>query len=159
MKKVILILCFFAVVFQAEVYSQSRAVQRAASNSFSDAEREYRRGDYNSAAMNYEIVLRTIPITSDSRRNVTMRLDATVALVKIYMDELTNFDKACQHLETFSSDLNYIKQEDVLRGRQLYNYLQLANELDEYKRNCSSFKNIESGKDAFEKRFEKEFED
>ncbi len=143
----------------SEIYSQSRAMRIAADRSFSDAERNLRRGEYREAAANYEIVLNTIPISTDSRSHLMMRLDATAALIDIYVNHRTNLELACERMDIFSSDMEYVQKADILRGRQLYRYLQLEKDYAKYANQCNRFRSIESDKDDFEKIFDRQFND
>ncbi len=157
MKTIILSLFVAAIILPASITAQSNQMMRVANKSFSDAESDYKKGNYREAAKNYETVMKIIPKEIDSRRSLIKRLDAHVALIDIYFNHVTNFELACQKLEVFYSDMEYVKRSDVLRGRQLYDYVQLENEFEKYKRNCRSFRTIETDKQKFEKIFEEEF--
>ncbi len=157
MKTMIISLLFAVILFPADIAAQSSQMMRVANKSFSDAESDFKKGNYREAASNYEIVLNIIPKEVDSRKSLMKRLDAQTALIEIYFDYVTNFDLACRKLQEFYSDMDYVKRADVLRGGQLYDYVQLEREFDKYKRNCRSFRTIETDKQKFEKIFEEEF--
>jgi outer membrane protein assembly factor BamD (BamD/ComL family) len=159
MKKLFLLLIVAIMIMPAEIYSQSRAMRIAADKSFSDAEKNMRKGNYKEAAANYEIVLNAIPITTDSRSDLMMRLDATTALIDIYVNYRTNFEHACEKMDIFSSDMQYIQKADILRGRQLYRYLQLEKDYAKYDNQCKRYRSLESDKDDFEKIFDQQFDD
>lgn len=157
MKKILL--CFAIILLLAPVvsFAQSRPLLIAADRSFSDAESNYKKREYREAAANFEIVVNSIPVEIESRKYLMMRLDALTALVDIYYNHRTNLELACARMETFASDMNYVKRADVLRGKQLYNYVQLEKDFEKYSKNCRTFKNIESDKDKFERIFDEEF--
>lgn len=157
MKTIIISVLLAAVIIPASVNAQSSQMMRVANKSFSDAESDYKKGNYREAATNYETVMNIIPKENDSRRSLMKRLDANAALIDIYFNYVTNFELACRKLEQFYSDMEYVKRSDVLRGGQLYDYVQLENDFEKYKRNCRSFRTIETDKQKFEKIFEEEF--
>lgn len=157
MKNLLVVLLLMAFLIPLSLKSQNRHTLRAANRSLSDAESDYRRGNYADAAENYELFLSLVPVSVESARQISRRLDATAALVDIYLNHITDFEKACQNIKLFNSDIEYVMNNEEFRGRQLHNYLQLQNEINQNRWKCDSYDSIDSDKDKFERVFEEEF--
>ncbi len=157
MKKILIFITIFIVSISLQAQN-SRAL-RAAKASFESAEKNYKRGDFQQAAREFEIVINTIPSTTDSRKNLKMRLESLIALVDIYFYKYVSIDKACSYLDMYSDNINRIRNQETLRASELLTYQRKEKEFEaEDAPNCRNYREIDLNMEEFKKKFDAEFE-
>ena len=140
--------------------AQDTRLLKAADDSYELGEKEYNRGNYAEAAPDLEVVVENIPISSDSRKYITMRFEANIMLIDTYFKHLNNLPSACRCLNSFLDDLNKVKDDGILKAKDLLRYLGFEKDFDEYIRQCNNFNSIEDKKSDFENNiFNEEFDD
>lgn len=145
-------------VFATYVTAQDARLLKAADKSYEEGEQAYNRERFEEAAVSLEIVVENISIQIDSRKYLLMRFEANVMLIDIYFKQLNNLPSGCRCLNSFFDDLNKVKSTGVLKAKDLFKYLELEKEYDQYRRQCENFESIDSKKTDFEKVFDEEFE-
>lgn len=127
--------------------------------SFSSAENNYKRGNYEQAAREYEIVLNTLQSPPTSRRYLEMRLESLISLIDIYFYRQVNITKACERLQMFMTDMKTIRNQGVLRASTLLDYQRKEHELRaSHLPKCESYNGLERDMEQFKRKFEEEFE-
>ena len=159
MKKLIVLSVLLSLSFSLDLYSQDSRAFRAARMSFSSAEKNFKNGSFEDAAREYEIVINTIPESTDSRRHLEMRLESLIKLVDIHFYHHVNISKACEYVQQYSNNMNLVRNQGTLRSSALLTYQRVEQEFArEHKPKCRSYKGIDSDMDRFKQKFEKEFE-
>lgn len=157
MKKTLLFITILIVSISLQA-QDSRAL-RAAKASFESAEKNYKRGNYEQAAREFEIVINTIPASSDSRKNLKMRLESLIALVDIYFYKYVSIDKACNYLDMYRNNIKQVRNQGTLRASELLTYQRKEKEFEaEDAPNCRNYREIDLNMEEFEKKFDEEFE-
>jgi hypothetical protein len=159
MKKNLFLLIIAGVFLVSHSYAQDARLLRAADDSFEAGESQYNKKHYAEAAPSLEIVVENISINTDSRKYLLMRFEANVMLIDIYFKELNNLPSACRCLNSFFDDLSRVKDDGILKTKDLFRYLELEKSYEGYSRQCNNFESIDDKKTDFEKVFDEEFED
>ncbi len=159
MKKNLLLLIFAGLFFTTYASAQDSRLLKAADKSYEDGENDYNKKRYKEAAESLEIVVENIPVNTDSRKYLLMRFEANVMLIDIYFKQLNNLPSGCRCLNSFFDDLAKIKSSGIFRAKDIYKYLELEKDYDQYRRQCENFESIDDKKTDFEKVFDEEFED
>lgn len=159
MKKNLLLLIFAGLFFTTYVSAQDSRLLKAADKSYEDGENDYNKKRYKEAAESLEIVVENISVNTDSRKYLLMRFEANVMLIDIYFKQLNNLPSGCRCLNSFFDDLAKIKSSGIFKAKDIYKYLELEKDYDQYRRQCENFESIDDKKTDFEKVFDEEFED
>ncbi len=160
MKKSFLLLMISLFVFPVMVYSQDGRALRAARSSFSSAQDNYRKGNYQQAIQEYKIVINTVPANIDSRRDLSNRLESLIDLIDIYFYKYVNISKACEYLQIYNNDMNTIRGAGVLRASQLLEFQKKEQEYAaDYMPKCETYESIDDDMDKFRKKFDEEMKD
>ena len=129
----------------------------AARNSFSSAETNQRRGNYEQAVQEYQIVINSVPVTNDSRRYLEMRMESIINMVEIYFDNLKDFTKACQFVYLYLDDMDTIREGEVLRASQLLRFLRKEQEyLNDHLEHCKKYQEMEDTRERFRRKIQEE---
>lgn len=159
MKKATFILVLLPFFFGLQSFGQDSRALRAAKKSFDSAESNYKKENYREAAREYEIVVQTIPVSTDSRRDLEMRLESLINLTDIYLYHSVNINDACRNIQLFMGNMNTIRNKGVLRANKLLYYQRKEKEFEAEKLpKCENYQNIDSDMQNFEKKFNEEFE-
>jgi outer membrane protein assembly factor BamD (BamD/ComL family) len=159
MKKSMTILLAACLLLPLNLFSQDKRAIKAAELSYSSAEDNFKKGNFQNAAQKYEIVVSTFPEGIESRKHLIMRLESLIMLVDIYFYKYINFTEACKYTDLYFSTMNTIRNSGVLKGRELYNYLEKEKEFDQHKTKCEGYENVSGDMDKFRKTFDKEFQE
>lgn len=159
MKKNLLLLIVAGLFFTTYVSAQDSRLLKAADKSYEDGENDYNKKRYKEAAESLEIVVENISVNIDSRKYLLMRFEANVMLIDIYFKQLNNLPSGCRCLNSFFDDLEKIKSSGIFKAKDIYKYLELEKDYDQYRRQCENFESIDDKKTDFEKVFDEEFED
>lgn len=157
MKKVLLTLIIFSIALPNVLNAQDRSTLRAAVMSFDSAEKNHKAGNYEQAAQEYTIVLNSIPVSIESRRHLEIRLQSVIGLVDIHYHKITNFNKACEYVQLYLSDMKVVKSGKVLRASDRLDFLKKEQEyVSNYLPKCHSYEGLDSDADKFRKHFDEE---
>ena len=160
MKRYLFVLIAFSIVFSTTSFSQDRSTLRAASMAFSAAERDYSNGDYRDAAQKFDMVVNSIPATSDSRRHLEMRLESLINLVDIYFYKSVNIRQACEYMQEYQNTMSTVSNSGVLRATGLMKYAQQAQDYaNNHASKCEGYESVGRDMNRFRKTFEEEFKD
>lgn len=159
MKNLTLVLLSLVLLLPVNAISQDKRALRAADLSFSAAEKDYKKGNYQEAAQKYTIVVNAVPASVDSRKHLELRLDALIQLVDIYFYKSVNIEQACVYVSEYSNTINTIKNSGVLRGTTLMKYLKQEQDFaNKEAKQCDGYERIGGDMNKFRKNsFEKEF--
>ncbi len=158
MKKNLILLVIISFSLTTYITAQDSRLLRAADKSYEEGKQAYNRERFDEAAASLEIVIENISVQTDSRKYLLMRFEANVMLIDVYFKQLNNLPSGCRCLNSFFDDLNKVKSSGVLKAKDLFKYLELEKEYDQYRRQCENFESIDSKKTDFEKVFDEEFE-
>lgn len=159
MKKLIVLSILLSLSFSFDVFAQDSRALRAARMSFNSAEKNFKNEKFEEAAREYEIVVNTVPATTDSRRYLEMRLESIIKLVDIYFYHQVNISKACKTVQLYSDNMNRVRNQGTLRASALLKYQRIEQEFTaEHAPKCRSYEGIDSDMDRFKQKFEEEFD-
>lgn len=159
MKKNLILLTVFTLILSGGLLAQNKALLKAADKSYVAGEKSFRKDRYKEAADSYEIVMKNIPISVDSRKYLLMRIESNIQLIDIYFNRAENLRKACIYVDRYYKDMNKIKNSPLLKSKDIFRFLELQKDYEKYQRQCHNFEGINSDKKEFEKKFDEEFED
>jgi len=159
MKRILPLTLALGLLLPVALYSQDKQALRAAELSFNSAERSYRKDEYKDAANSYEIVLESISSRTDSRKHITMKLDANIKLIDIYFNKSVNLKRACELIDEYEELLGVIRHTGVLRGRDLVQYLDQEKEHGKLKSRCGIYRSMDDDKKAFDRKFDEVFDE
>lgn len=160
MRNLMLTLLALIILAPSSIYSQDKRAIRAAEMSFSSAEKDYKKGNYQEAAQKFDIVVNTIPAAIESRKHVEMRLDALINLIDIRFYKSVNITQACEYLGLYESTMNTIRNSGVLRSTDLLKYLKQQQEYAKKEATqCAGYERVDSDMDKFRKKFDKEMDE
>ncbi len=155
MKKTLLIFFVIFIALPNTQNAQDRSALRAARMSFDAAEKNHKASNYQEAAQEYTIVVNTIPVSTDSRRYLEIRMQSLIGLVDIHFNKKTNFEKACHHVHLYLNDMEIIKAGDVLRASDRLDYLRKEQEyINNHIPKCESYKRLDQDAEEFKKHFD-----
>jgi hypothetical protein len=159
MKRSTFIIALLTFSLGLQSFGQDSRALRAAKKSFDSAENSYKKENYREAAREYEIVIQTIPVSTDSRRNLEMRLESLINLTDIYLYHSVNINDACRNIQLYMSNMNTIRNKGILRANKLLYFQRKEKEFESEKLpKCESYQNIDNDMQNFEKKFNEEFE-
>lgn len=159
MKKAILLTAMIIMSLGLQSYSQDSRAMRAARMSYNSAKKNDKKGNYEEAAREYEIVINTIPASVDSRRYLEIRLESLIKLVDIYFYKQVNINAACEYLQMYFDNMNIIRNQGTLRASDLLDYQRIEKEFaSEHSPKCENYEGIDKDMENFKRKFEKEFE-
>jgi len=159
MKKVMIIFLATFLVVPVKLYTQDKRAIRAAELSYSAAENDLKKGNFQDAVQKFEIVVNTIPEGIDSRKHLVMRLESLINLIDIYFYKSVNIQEACKNLNLYYSNMNKIRNSGILKGRDLLQYLEQEKEFSKHQSKCESYDQIGSDMDKFRKKFDEEMKE
>ncbi len=159
MKKKIILLTAFALIFSGGLLAQNKALLKAADKSYDAGEKSFRKDRYKEAVDSYEIVMKNIPISVDSRKYLLMRIESNIQLIDICFNHTEGLRKGCIYVDRYYKDMNKIKNSPLLKPKDIFRYLELQKDYEKYQRQCHNLGGIDSDKTEFEKKFDDEFED
>ncbi len=160
MKKSFSLLMISLFIIPVMVYSQDGRALRASRNSFSSAQDNYNKGNYQQAIREYKIVVNTVPANIDSRRDLTNRLESLIDLIDIYFYKHVNISKACEYVHIYNRDMNTIRGSGVLRAYRLLEFQKKEQEyVDKYMPKCKTYEHIDDDMDKFRRKFDEEMKD
>lgn len=153
----ILIICLLC--FAPKLNGQDNGALRVARTSFSSAERNYNNGRYKNALQEFKIVVNSIPVETDSRRHLEMRMDALNYIIEISFYKYVNIETGCQYVQLFLSDIDKIRNSDVLRPSQLLDLLRQEQEYHaDFIPRCESYQESGEDIDRFRQLFDEQFD-
>jgi outer membrane protein assembly factor BamD (BamD/ComL family) len=159
MKNILLLTTILIMMCSTQSFSQDSRAIRAARASYASAENHFKRGNFEMAAREYEIVINTIPESTDSRKNLEMRLESMINLVEIYFYKQIDFTKACENLQMYYQNMNRIRNAGTLKASDLLNYQRKEKEFEaDYSPKCRNYEGIHHNMENFKKKFDEEFE-
>lgn len=159
MKKSVVFMLLISLSISIQVFSQDKRALRAARSGFKAAERNFKKDNFEEAARDYEIVVNTIPASTDSGKHLEMRLESLIKLVDIYFYHHTDVDKACKNVQLYANTMNLIRNRGALRASTLLRYQRVEEEFArEHEPKCRSYRGIDSDMDDFKKKFDEEFD-
>jgi len=159
MKKATFLIVLFFLTFGLQTIGQGSRALRAAKRSFDSAESNFKKENYQEAVREYEIVVQTIPASTNSRKNLEMRLESLINLTDIYLYHSVNITDACKNIHLFMSNMNSIRNKGVLRANKLLYYQRKEKEFEAEKiPKCENYQKIDNDMRNFEKKFNEEFE-
>jgi hypothetical protein len=145
-----LILIIFLFGLTSALYSQDKQALRAADMSFSSAETNQRRGNYEKALQEFQIVINTIPVTNDSRKHLEMRLESIINSIDICFDKIANFTRACEFVNLYLEDMETVRQGAVLRASKRLDYLRYEQEfMSDHMSRCQKYEMMEETRERF----------
>jgi hypothetical protein len=156
MKRAIALLLTAFLAVPAMVFSQDKNSLKAADLSFDNGSKHYRKENFKEAAQSFEIVVNNIPDRTDSRKYAELKLDAYIQLIDIYYSKSVNLDKACEYLDNYSTTLQKVQSNGVLKGKDLLKYLNMEQDYLEKKKMCENRGTLDERKKKMEKILEKE---
>ncbi|HNS29108.1 MAG TPA: hypothetical protein PKL52_01120 [Tenuifilaceae bacterium] len=158
MKRAAVILLALCLLSPSTLFSQDKRSLKAAELSYNAAEKDLKKGNYQDAANKFEIVVSSIPEGIDSRKYIVIRLESLIKLVDIYFYKSVNFEKACQNLNLYFSNISKVRNAGVLSTKELFNYLEQEKEFSKEKSQCESYQRVGSDMEKFRKDFDKKIE-
>jgi hypothetical protein len=145
-----LILLIFLFGLTSVVYSQDRQALRAADMSFSSAETNQRRGNYEKALQEFQIVINSIPVSCDSRKHLEMRLESIINSIDICFDKIVNFTLACEFVNLYLEDMETVRHGNVFRASKRLDYLRYEQEfLNDHMARCKKYEMMEETRERF----------
>jgi hypothetical protein len=159
MKKVMIILVAICLIAPMKLFSQDKRAIKAAELSFSAAENDTKKSNFQEAAQKFEIVVSSIPEGVDSRKHLVMRLESLINLVDIYFYKTVNIEKACLNMNLYFANMNKIRNSGILKGKELLNYLEQEKEFSKQQSQCESYNRIGSDMEKFRKKFDEEMKE
>ncbi len=133
---------------------------KAVEKIYNDAEGFYQKGHYQEAATNYQVVLDKIfTIPDESKKHVYILLNSELRLIDIYFNNLNNLSAGCEVLERFKKDVDLIVKLNIIKGKDLKDFLVAQKRFEPELKNCQNYKSIDIKKNEMEKKFDKEFKD
>lgn len=154
---VMLVFCLFC--FPTKLNGQDNGALRIARTSFNSAERNYNNNRYKDALQEFRIVVDNIPVGNDSRRHLEMRMEALNFIIEICFYKHVNIEQGCQYLELFLSDMDVIRNSEVLRPSQRLDLLRKEQEYrTDYLPRCESYRESDQDIDRFRRLFDEQFD-
>lgn len=133
---------------------------KAVEKIYNDAEDFYKKENFQEAAMNYQVVLDKIfIIPNESKKHVYILLNSEQRLIDIYFNNLNNLSAGCEVLERFNKDLDLVVQLNIIKGKDLKDFLVAQKRFEPELINCQNYKSIDIKKNEMEKKFDQEFND
>lgn len=159
MNKYVIFIILFLFCFSMKLKGQDNGALRVARTSFSSAERNYDNGHYNNALQEFIIVVNSIPVHTDSRRHLEMRMESLIYIIDICFYKHVNIERGCEYLELFLNDMNGIRNSEVLRASQRLELLRKEQEYRaDYISRCESYHKSDDNIDKFRQLFDEEFD-
>ncbi len=159
MKKAAFSIILLSFILSLQTVGQDSRTLTAAKKSFDSAENNYKKENYREAAQEYEIVVQTVPVSIDSRKDLEMRLESLIKLTDIYLYHKINITDACRNIHTFMSNMNSIRNKGVLRANRLLYFQRIEKEFEAEKiPKCENYQNIDDDMQNFERKFNEEFD-